>query len=378
MQKKFFQRIINNHNLTTINRLHILSIDSDVRTEVSMLGKRILMECPLCGKLHEVEERRRSSTLMVKDLQVDCEETYYYCCNSKEYENEFTTSKLSNSNLLNAHNHFRKKKGYLTSGEIVELREKYGVSQVELSRLMGWGEATISRYESKAIQDEAYDNMLRLIKDDPLKALEFLEKNKEKFSTTRRLEIKKKILRELDTHGREFSARQSLKCDYVIYDDPSEKNGYTLLNIDKLESVISYYAEKISDLYRGKMLSMLWYADAIAYKQYQRTITGLVYLQNNMGVVPVGLNRIMTLDKVNCREEETIHGSHYLFMKHKEVDQSYLNEDEVIILDKVVNKFRDVAVQDLVLYMQDEIACKNTTLGDIISFELAKEIREFD
>lgn len=47
--------------------------------------------------------------------------------------------------------------------------------QVDLAKLMGWGEATISRYESKAIQDKAYDTMLRLIKDNPLQALEFLK-----------------------------------------------------------------------------------------------------------------------------------------------------------------------------------------------------------
>lgn len=82
-----------------------------------------------------------------------------------------------NKNLLNARNAYRKKKGLLTSDEIVAIRESYGLSQVDLAKLLGWGEATISRYESKAIQDEAYDMMLRLVKDDPLKAMELLKKN---------------------------------------------------------------------------------------------------------------------------------------------------------------------------------------------------------
>ena len=343
-----------------------------------MLQRKIKMNCPLCNQIHEVEERRRSSTLMVKDLQIDYEEVYYYCCNSKEFENEFTTGKMSNTNLLNARNNYRKEKGYLTSNEIVALRERYGVSQVELAKLLGWGEATISRYESKAIQDEAYDNMLRLIQEDPLKALEFLEKNSEKFSIERKEDIKQHIVKEVETHGKEFSARQSLKCDYVIYDIPSEKNGYTLLNIDKVESVISYYAEKLANLKKGKLLPMLWYADALAYKQHHRAITGLVYLEKNLRVVPVGVNRIMSLDRVNCKEEETVHGSNYLFMKHKDVDQSCLSEDEVTILDKVVDKFRDYSVQDIVEYMQDESAYKETIYGDIISFEHAKEVRDFD
>lgn len=69
------------------------------------------MECPLCDKVHEIEERRRSTTLIIKGEQVDYEEIYYYCCNSKDGENEFETFKLSSANLLNARNSYRKKTG---------------------------------------------------------------------------------------------------------------------------------------------------------------------------------------------------------------------------------------------------------------------------
>ena len=60
---------------------------------------------------------------------------------------------------------------------LLRLEKVMGYLKLTLQNLLGWGEATISRYESKAIQDEAYDTMLRLIKDNPLQALEFLKKN---------------------------------------------------------------------------------------------------------------------------------------------------------------------------------------------------------
>ena len=342
-----------------------------------MLVRKIMMDCPLCDKVHEIEERRRNTSVSIKDTEVNYEETYYYCCNSKEDECEFENGKMLNSNLLNARNSYRRLKGYLTSYEIVKIREKYGVSQVELAKLLGWGEATISRYESKAIQDEAYDNMLRLVKNDPLKALEFLEKNSEKFSVERKEEIKRNIMKEIDAHGKEFSARQSLKCDYVIYDNLSEQNGFTLLNIDKVESVISYYAERLINLRKEKMVPMLWYADAIAYKQNKRAITGLVYKGSDVGVMPVGFRRIMSLERVNSKEEETIHGTRYLFKKHNDVDQKCLSENELEILDKVVEKFRDYNTKDIVAYLKDENAYKNIVNGNIISFEIAKEIKSF-
>lgn len=335
------------------------------------------MECPLCDKVHEIEERRRTATLMVKGELVDYEELYYYCSNSKEEENEFETSKQSSSNLMNARNSYRLKKGLLTSNEIVGIREKYGLSQVELAKLLGWGEATISRYESKAIQDEAYDNMLRIIKDDSLKALEYLEKNQDKFAPLKRHEIRQNIMKELDSNGKEFLARQALKGTYAIYETPSVMNGFTLLDVEKLESVISYYAEKLAELYKVKLMKMLWYADAIAYRENGKSITGLVYRHNKMGALPVGHNQLITLEKVNVKEEESIYGTKYTFYRHKDVDFGNLGKEEVEILDKVVSKFKDYSTQDIVDYMHGEIAYKETTAGDIISFELAKMNRVF-
>lgn len=127
------------------------------------LIRTIQIECPLCGTIHEVEERKRIAATIIKDEKVTYEEIYYFCPDSDEEENEFTTGKIENINLLNARNTYRKAKGLLTSDQIVAIRNMYDLSQVDLARLLGWGEATISRYESKAIQDEAYDNMLRII-----------------------------------------------------------------------------------------------------------------------------------------------------------------------------------------------------------------------
>lgn len=134
------------------------------------------MNCPLCDKKHEIEERKRTNSIVLKGEEVSYEERFYFCENAAEDENEFETATMTNENLLNARNAYRIKKGLLTSQEIVGIRESYGLSQVDLAKLLGWGEATISRYESKAIQDKAYDTMLRLIKDNPLQALEFLKK----------------------------------------------------------------------------------------------------------------------------------------------------------------------------------------------------------
>lgn len=343
------------------------------------LLKKIHMNCPICDKLHEVEERKRVTTTIIKDEEVTYEERFYFCANAEEEESEFETGSMTNQNLLNARNAYRIKRDLLTSNEIIEIRESYGMSQVDLARLLGWGEATISRYESKAIQDDAYDAMLRLIKDNPLQALEFLKKNSDKFTPAKQYEIRKKIVEKLDFYGKEFLSRQRLEGVYAEFDEPSDANGYTTLNIDKVEAVTSYLAKYMSYFYKVKFMKSLWYADALAYKQTGKAITGLVYCHEAMGALPVGHYSLMNLENINVQEEMT-YNSNYDSMSHiypsERVDYSVLTKEEIEILNKIIDKFKNYKATEIVKYMHEEKAYKETSAGAIIPFFLAKEIRE--
>lgn len=348
------------------------------KMDTSKLIRKVHMECPLCDKMHEVEERKRTSTITIKGDKVTYEERFYYCVNADEDENEFETGCMTNENLLNARNAYRVKHGLLTSNEIIAIRDSYGLSQVDLAKLLGWGEATISRYESKAIQDEAYDTMLRLFKDNPLQALDFLKKNADKFSGLKRMEIRAKIVEKLDSYGKEYLTRQAIEGEYANFGEPSDSNGNTLLNIDKVEEVVSYFAETVSNLFKVKLMKMLWYADALSFKTNGTAITGLVYRHNEMGALPIGHYSLMNLEKLNVQEEVSIN---YDSMLHvyptKGMNYDGLSDDEKYVLDLVVKKFKNYKAQDIVDYMHKEKAYRDTKPGEIIPFSLAKEIRGF-
>ena len=344
----------------------------------SVLIRKCHMNCPICDKTHDVEERERLTAVKIKGEEVAYKERFFYCANAEDDENEFETGEMLNGNLLSARNAYRIKKGLLTSEEIVALRENYGLSQVDLSKLLGWGEATISRYESKAIQDEAYDIMLRLIKDNPLQALELLKKNEEKFSPMKRREIRNNIEEKLDSYGKEYLSRQSLESQYVRFEEPSDYNGYVTLNINKIESAVSYFAQRVKNLFKVKLMKMLWYADALSYKTHGAAITGLVYVHDEMGALPIGHYHLMNLENLNVREESS---ANYELMQHiyphAGIDCSALSEDDKSILDRVINQFKNFNTKAIVNYMHKEKAYINTGQGDIIPFSLAKEIKEF-
>lgn len=75
--------------------------------EASTLIRKIHMDCPLCDKVHDVEERKRMTTITLKGVEVAYEEKFYFCANANEDENEFETGAIINRNLLNARNAYR-------------------------------------------------------------------------------------------------------------------------------------------------------------------------------------------------------------------------------------------------------------------------------
>lgn len=344
--------------------------------EGNYLIRTIVMECPLCDKEHEVEERKRMSSITIKCEKVEYEESYYLCKNSDEDENEFVTAKMNDTNLMNARNAYRIKKGLLTSEEIVKIREQYGLSQSDLSNLLGWGEVTISRYESKAIQDEVYDTILKNVRDNPLKVYEYLEKNKDKFNFTKYVGIRERIIRNLDEYGKEFLKRQVLESDYVYYIEPSDFNGNKKLDINKLESIISYFAKRVNNLYKVKLMKMLWYADSLSYKLNGMAMTGLVYCHDEMGALPIGHYKILDLENINVNKEEDYENTRYHILSNDKLDLSNLHSNEMDILDQVINKFKNFKAKDIVEYMHKERAYIETKDGQIIPFSLAKEIKE--
>ena len=71
------------------------------------LVRKVHMSCPLCEKEHEVEERKRISTITIKGQEVSYEEKFYFCTNANEDDNEFQTGAMTNESLRNAKNAYQ-------------------------------------------------------------------------------------------------------------------------------------------------------------------------------------------------------------------------------------------------------------------------------
>ena len=306
-----------------------------------LIDKKVI-ECPICGKKHVVEEKERQATVIIKGEEVAYLERFFYCENADEDECDFVTAPMMDANLLNARNAYRMKHGLLTSDEIVALRVLYGLSQVDLE------------------------------------ALELLESNKDSFSEEKYESIKAKMKDQLQSYGKEFLSQQALKGVYADYMEPSVWNGNAVLNIPKIEAIISYFADAVVNPLKTKMMKMLWYADALSYKKRGIAMTGLVYAHDHYGALPLGHNVLVNLENLNVEEKYSSNYDVILrFYPSDKADYSVLDKEEVKILKETAGKFKTYSAKEIVDYMHEENAYTKTKQGDLISFDLAKEIRQF-
>ena len=248
-----------------------------------ILIEKIKEDCPICNKIHLVEKRKRINKTKIKDEIIEYEEVYLLCPKTNEEENEYANAELMDTNLLNARDAYRKQKNLLTSQEIKSIRKKYEITQLEMAKLLGLGEVTITRYETKQIQDEAHDKIMKLIDENALMALDYLEKNKESFKNKERYEIiENNIKRVILKETLNYLNKQEIEAKYVDYSKETIENGNKTLDINKIETITNYVAQNYPNLYKVKLMKLLWYIDCISYKEDNKSLTGLVYTHQKM------------------------------------------------------------------------------------------------
>lgn len=325
--------------------------------------------CPYCLEVHDISIVEEPVTTHFKGQEITYPATYEYCSRTNEYSE---TEQMLDTNDLSLKDAYRKQVGLLTSSEITNIRAKYGFSQADFSILLGWGEKTITRYEGHQIQTSANDEILKRLRDDPEWLMQLFEQKRNEFSLENMQKYRETIARCLTTDTDEY-LRKYLLSKYAIYYGDDENCGNTALNIGKIVDVILYFSEKINDLFKVKLMKLLWYADMVSYKRYSHSMMGLAYSAEKLGAVPIGHGVLKDFHDVNCEEIETGDMTKYKFSGNS-LHTSQLTKEETQILDEIIRKFGAMQTLDLVEYMHQERAYQETTEHNIISYHYAKDL----
>jgi putative zinc finger/helix-turn-helix protein, YgiT family len=345
------------------------------------LIKEVSYSCPLCEKIHKVKVCEEETKALIRNRPVEYNEIYYLCPESNE---EFYPEKVLYENLTKARDTYKRLNGLLTSSEIREIRRYYSLNQREFSNLFGWGDITVQRYESNAIQDETYDEVLRRAKDDPMFVYSELKKHKDKFSDDRSIELELFLKNEVKKKQAIYCSMETLKALYLDYDEPNEFNGNRQLSFNNIDQMLRFFSQNNRNLYKVKLMKLLWYSDALHFKENNQSISGLVYTHMPLGALPIGYDTLfqafsnsvsVKVENLNCSDNEEIIG--YKIQNLEKVDLNKLLPSEIAIMDEVNKFFIKMGSKKISGHMHEEAAYRNTAIGDLISFKLAKNLKDF-
>jgi len=307
-------------------------------------------------------------------IEIEAEVTICQKCGEKIFDEE-----RDSRNLEKAYSQYRQIHKLLSPDEIRTIREKYGLSQRALSRLLGWGEITIHRYENGAIQDNAHDKLLRLI-EDPQNMQKFFETNQDKLPSYTATRLEKRIASFLQ-EDKEQAFQVSFER-LVSHQHVDLTSGFKEYDLEKLKNMILYLVKRLDGVLKTKLNKLPWYCDFLHFKETSVSITGAQYVRLPLGPVPDHYELIFAnmiheglIDKSEIpvqTKDGTQQGEEFTALV--EPDKSLFNENEIQVMDFIADTFRNYTSWAIKEKSHEETACKKCKIRDIMSYRDAKEL----
>lgn len=321
--------------------------------------------CMVCMEEHEVIIVEVEETTEFKKETVTFPAIYEYCPLTDILSE---TEDLMQKNDLKMKDTYRKQTKLLSSSEIIDIRQAYGISQKDFSTILDWGGATIARYESHQVQDNAHDEVLRRASEDPRWFLEKLDQSKSKLSEKTFRKYYEKVLHRLSQQS-DYYMRLAITAQYAQYQS-IEESGNQQLNLDKVVEMINYFATKVDRVYRVKLMKFLWYSDTLSFHRRHHSISGLVYRALPLGAVPVSHEQILSLKGINQRNETDDKGNlAYRILPDTDVKIRTLSQEDLSILDLVIEEFGELKSVPLVERMHAEEAFSLVKENEVIPYD---------
>ena len=228
---------------------------------------------------------------------------------------------------------YRSDRGLLTSGQIVALRKRLKMSQVEFANYLKVGQASIKRWETYFVQDEGQNEHIKIKSEED---------------------------------SAEWNAL-SVHWNNIPEDAFS---GYCKFNFELFKNVVLALVKFCkSPLYINKAL---FYVDFVHFKRNGKSLTGSRYVPLEYGPCPDQFQGIFrSLKNMGILSEN---GKHDL-VPNQEADLSKFDDRELESLNKVLDHVKNDSGHSLYKLSHEEAAFNETSFGALISYVLAKNLK---
>lgn len=322
------------------------------------------MRCDICGSTDTyVKSHEHIYQIKGKEIKFNSDRRFCSICNNLVYD-----EKLDNIASEKAIDIYNKLYG-VTKEQIISLRKKYNLSQELFSKVIGCAKKTLISYEKgMSIPNDSYLIIIKSLLTNPQLISNIVTSNKVGFTDKEYNKITDKISIFLANNEKQLLLEEEYK--------PTEYNGYTKLNKEKIYNVITFLAD--STILKTKLLKEMFYADFLFYKENCKSITGLEYAKLPFGPVPDKFEKILSIGyKEDIIDYELVLDAskeYYEITSKKEFNKDLFTKEELTILKKVKDYFKDYNTSEIVEYSHKEKAFIATNKCEKISYDYSFDI----
>ncbi|MGF1437906.1 type II TA system antitoxin MqsA family protein [Bacillus thuringiensis] len=271
---------------------------------------------------------------------------------------------LEKKNQAKAFDMYRELHGVIKPQEIIEIRERYGLSQRDFSLLLGFGEITIARYERGTLPTEE-QNLIIKSSSNPVNMLNFVKANGRIMNPLAQEQFML-YLKQQACVGKDEEIVEPIR--HLFKHTPNEMNGFKSLNWRKMKHMISYFADKQRPFVTS-MCKLLFYSDFYHYLRYGKSISGTRYVRMDYGPCPEEHNILFnSVKNVTFVPSPSGRGQRIYDLGNIPMKLEFTDE-EWETLEFVNEKFEQYTPKEISDYSHEELAWKETAPQAYISYE---------
>lgn len=326
--------------------------------------------CPNCEEARDVEFIKKNEAINIKGESIEIAVEYFKC---KTCGEEFEDPRSEKDPLDDAYREYRRRHEMTQPEEIKALRKRYGLTQTELAKLLGWGGATLSRYENGALQDDAHEKTLRLVKE-PHNLLKLIGQAPKALFESKRILLEKKLFaleKETNSLERIFEER------FGRY-SPDEYSGYKSLDLDKLFNAVLFLCT--GGVLKTVLNKLLFYSEFKHFKKNTVSITGSRYARIHFGPAPDRWRYFFTLlieeellDSEEIFYNEDVTGEKFTSLRNPDI--SIFSTEELNTLISVKKRFEGWTAKRISEFSHEERGYRETPNGRLISYRYAEDLQ---
>lgn len=331
------------------------------------------MLSPFTGKEMTIQTEWRTMSYKKEDFRVcfhvwKCEDT------GEQFEDEH----FAQLNYEQVQHQYRAKYNIPFKEEITAIREKYDLSALKMSQILGFGDNTYRLYETGEMPSQSNARLIQLCSD----AHEF--RKLVDLSNAIEGATLEKLQRRIDhlLNERKNNKHKNFITEFLFGSlQPTLHNGFKKPDVDKFAQMVLFFAEQ-QQPWKTKLNKLLFYTDFTHFKLTGNSISGAVYKAIPMGPVPDKFQSIyeflarQNIVDVNCTYfNDGGLGERFTPSKNSNFNPTLFTEKELTVLKSISERFKNTSTSDIIEISHKEKAwIENNENRDIIDYFYAFDL----